>query len=155
MMLFKHLKPGTSLIEVMAAIAILAIFGSSIFLMQQYLFERMIVAQTKLTAHLRMQAELVAYQKNILKEQLEHEGVVEKSLQPVSKKFNLPDMTITISAKSNIASKPDGAPDSHDGKDSTFKIFKDVHLITAKAEQDKKDLGRAYLFIYVPKMEKA
>jgi prepilin-type N-terminal cleavage/methylation domain-containing protein len=155
MMLFKHLKQGTSLIEVMAAIAILAIFGSSIFLMQQYLFERMIVAQTKLTAHLRMQAELVDYQKNIIKEQFEHEGVVEKSLQPVTKTLISPDMTIKISTESNIASKPEGMPDNQDGKDWAFTIFKDVHLITATAEQDTKDLGRFYLFVYAPKVEKA
>ena len=143
-----------SLIEVMAAIAILAIFGSSIFLMQQYLFERMIIAQTKLTAHLRMQSELVEYQKNILKEQLEHDGVVEKSLQPFVKNFKLPDMTIKIETKSNIASKPDGENNQEVGKGPGFKSLEGLYLITAQAALDTKDLGKAYLFIYAPKVEK-
>jgi prepilin-type N-terminal cleavage/methylation domain-containing protein len=155
MIRFKHLKPGMSLLEVIAAIAVLAIFGSSLFLMQQYLFERMIIAQTKLTAHLRMQTELVAYQKNILKEQIEHDGVVEKSLQPQIKNFKLPDMTITISTKSNIASKPtESAEQKQDGKESGWQKFTDLHLITAQAESNKKEYGKAYLFVYVPKVAK-
>ncbi len=152
---FKHLKPGTSLIEVMAAITILAFFGSSIFLMQQYLFERMMVARTKLMAQMRMQKELVMYQKNILQEQLKHEASIEKSLQPLSKNFTGPDMTVKIKTQSNIASKPVGMSHVDDDKDWAFKIFKDVHFVTAFAEQDAKDLGRAYIFVYAPQEEKA
>ncbi len=143
-----------SLLEVVAAIAILAIFGTSLFLMQQYLFDRMMVAQTKLTAHLRMQAELVQYQKNIVKEQFEHDGVVEKSLQPIVKNFKSPDMVMTIKAQSNIAGKPDGITDQEfSEQEFSFNKFADVHLITVKSEQQGKDLGALYLFVYVPKVK--
>ena len=87
---FKSLKPGMSLIEVVAAIAVLAIFGSSLFMMQQYLFDRLIISQRKVIANLRMQTELIAYQTNILKEFFEQGGSVEKSWQEQIKEFTQP-----------------------------------------------------------------
>ncbi len=154
MMHFKHLKSGMSFLEVMGAIAILAIFGSSLFLLQQYFFERMIIAQTQLTAQFRLQQDLVAYQKNIVKEQLEHDGYVEKSLDVYVKTYVHPDMTITITTQSNIASKSEQASMDNDTTQSHFKMFKNLHIITARAEQDQKNLAQAYTFLYAPKVEK-
>jgi prepilin-type N-terminal cleavage/methylation domain-containing protein len=125
---FKQLKPGMSLIEVMAAIAIFAIFGSSLFMMQQYLFDRLMISQEKLIANLRMQEELIAYQTAILKESFEQDGIVEKSLQEKTKEFTKPDMTITITAKSEL-----GVIAGQENIKSPFKNFKNVHLIRAQA----------------------
>jgi prepilin-type N-terminal cleavage/methylation domain-containing protein len=143
---FKHLKSGMSLIEVMIAIAILAMFGTSLFIMQQFLFERMAIAQRQLIANLHMQSELIVYQKNILKELFAQEGLVEKSLEEQKKDFINPDMTIGIHTK-NI-------PVDVDKKDSAFKNFKNLHLIKAQAEQDEKEYGALYIFMYVPEVIK-
>jgi prepilin-type N-terminal cleavage/methylation domain-containing protein len=156
---FKHLKPGMSLIEVVAAIGILAIFGSSIFLMQQFLFDRMLVAQTRLVATLRMQGELIIYQTNILKEFFEQAGPVEKSLKEQIKNFKQPDMTIKVTTKSDLV----GVADQ---KESPFKDFKNLYLICVQAEQDfsasnsktaadsKNEYGRSYIFAYIPEVAK-
>ncbi len=153
----KHLKSGMSLIEVIAAIAILAIFGSSLFLMQQYLFDRLIISQQKLIANLRIQEELVTYQTNILKEFFEPDSSVEKSLQEKIKEFANPDMTIKISTKSDLGA----AADQTDKKEWFFKDFKHLHFIRAQASSPTRtsagkdyDLARAYLFVYIPESVK-
>ncbi len=163
---FKQLKPGMSLIEVMAAIAIFAIFGSSLFMMQQYLFDRLMISQKKLIANLRMQEELIVYQTAILKESFEQDGVIEKSLQEKTKEFTNPDMTITITAKSEL-----GVVAGQEDIKSPFKNFKNVHLIRVSAQplakegapagltvenslnsESKKDMqyAQSYLFMYFP-----
>ncbi len=144
---FKHLKRGMSLIEVIAAIAILAIFGTSLFLMQQFLFDRMVVTQRKLIATLNMQTELVAYQTNILKELFEQDGPVEKSLQDHTKEFNSPDMTVKISVHSDLATQ-------QEGKESPFKNFKNLYLISCQAEHDAKEYAKSYMFVYIPEVAK-
>ncbi len=144
---FKHLKPGMSLIEVIAAIAILAIFGSSLFLMQQFLFERMSIAQLKLIANLRMQTELIDYQTKILKEFFAQDGPVEKSLEPYAKDFVQPAMVVKITTQSNFK-------DSLDQKEPWISKFKNVHVITAQADQDGKEYGKLYVLTYIPEVEK-
>ncbi len=137
----KHLKPGMSLIEVIAAIAILAIFGSSLFLMQQFLFERMTVSQKKLIAAMRIDNELIAYQTEILKEMLEQQDAVEKSLAPHSKDFTAPDMTVSITTKSDFS-------------ESSLKNFKNLHFIVATAKNDDQDYGKLYMLLHIPKVTK-
>ena len=143
----KHLKPGMSLIEVIAAIAILAIFGSSIFLMQQFLFDRMMITQRKVIANLNMQAELAIYQTNILKELFEDVGPVEKSLEERVTELSNPDMTIKITTQSNLAS-------SADQKENGFKIFKNLHILCVQAEHDTVEYDKSYLFMYIPEVVK-
>lgn len=137
----KHLKEGMSFIEVVAAITILAIFGSSIFLMQTYLFERIIISQRKLSATLRMQKELVAYRLEILKELLAHKGPIEESLKEKSKQFSDPDMMIAIKTHSDF-------------KNTKFKDYKDLYLITAQAKHQEQEYAALYTFIYIPKVPK-
>lgn len=144
---FKHLKPGMSLIEVIITIAILAIFGTSLFLMQQFLFERMSIAQKKVIANLHMQSELIVYQTNILKELFAQQGPVEKSLQEQVKEFTQPDMTVKISTRSDFSAGPDK-------KESPLQDFKNLHLITVQAGLDKKEYGKLYIFAYIPEVEK-
>lgn len=143
----KHLKPGMSLIEVIAAIAILAIFGSSLFLMQQFLFDRMMMTQRKVIANLNMQAELAVYQANILKELFEDAGPVEKSLEERVTELSNPDMTIKITTQSNLAS-------SADQKENGFKSFKNLHILSVQAEHDAIEYGKSYLFMYIPEVVK-
>ena len=157
---FKSLKPGMSLIEVIAAIAVLAVFGSSLFMMQQYLFDRLIISQRKVIANLRMHTELITYQTNILKEFFEQGGSVEKSLQEQTKEFTQPDMTVKITMKSDLAAVADQ-------KESPFKNFKNVHLVCVSASADApgktsgdaaadvvNELARNYLFVYIPEVAK-
>jgi prepilin-type N-terminal cleavage/methylation domain-containing protein len=146
-MRFKHLKSGMSLIEVIIAIAILAIFGTSLFLMQEYLYDRMHISQKKLIANLQMQSQLITYQTNILKELFEQNGPVEKSLQEQIKEFTHPDMIIKINSRSDFSA---GA----DQKETSFKDFKNLHLITAQAEHDEKEYGKSYIFMYIPEVAK-
>lgn len=158
---FKSLKPGMSLIEVVAAIAVLAIFGSSLFMMQQYLFDRLIISQRKVIANLRMQTELIAYQTNILKEFFEQGGSVEKSWQEQIKEFTQPEMTVKITTKSDLAAA------NANQKESPFKNFKHVHLLCVQASAEAlgktsgdaavdvaNELGRSYLFVYIPEVAK-
>lgn len=158
---FKHLKPGMSLIEVIAAIAILAIFGSSLFLMQQFLFDRMMITQRKLIANLRMQSELIIYQTNILKELLAQDGPIEKSLKEQDKNFTQPDMNIQINTASDLGA-------TADEKNNPFKKFKNLHLIRAQSSlvkategkpaddttDTKNEYGKLYLFAYIPEVAK-
>ena len=136
-----------SLIEVIIAIAILAIFGTSLFLMQEFLYNRMHVAQKKLIANLNMQGELIVYQTNILKELFEQNGSVEKSLQPQVKEFTHPDMVVKVSSRSDFSADADQ-------KESAFKDFKNLHLITVQAEHDEKEYGKSYFFVYIPEVAK-
>lgn len=138
---FKHLKSGMSIIEVMIAIAILAMFGSSLFLMQEFLFDRMIASQRMLIANLRMQAELTDYQINILKELLNQDESVKKGLQKHIKNFVAPDMSVKITTKSDF-------------KETSLEDFKNLHIITVQAEQDKKEYGKSYIFAYIPEVSK-
>ena len=137
-----------SLIEVVIAIAIFAIFGTSLFMMQQFLFDRMIFAQKKLIANLRMQSELIAYQTNILKELFEQNGPVEKSLQEQVKEFTKPDMTVTITTSSDLGVEVNE-------KETPFKNFKNLHIISVQAQQDDKEYGKSYMFVYIPEVEKS
>jgi len=155
---FKHLKSGMSLLEVIAAIAILAIFGSSLFIMQTYLFDRIQLSQRKMIASLRMQSQLIAYQSNILKELFAQEGPVEKSLHEEIKESTRPDMAIKISTRSDFQETP-------------LKNFKNLYLITTQAAPDtwhlaktvdgrqvmndsQKEYGKIYTFVYIPEVQK-
>lgn len=147
----KHLKSGMSLIEVMIAIAIFAIFGSSLFVMQHYVFERMMVCQKKIIASLRIQEELSIYQVNILKELYDYEhGSLEKSLEPKEKYFSLPDMMVSITTTSIFAAE-------QDQKDFPLKDFKDMYLIAAQAQDvddQEKVYGQLFVLSYIPQLEK-
>src|SRR3990167_6001809 len=135
---FNHLKQGMSFIEVVAALGILAIFGTSLFLMQTYLFDRILVSQRKLFAQLRMQTELIAYQTAILKELFAQKGPVEKSLQEKSKNFEHPDMTVTIKTRSDF-------------KDTSLQDYKNLYLISTHANNMDKEYGKSYFFVFIPK----
>lgn len=150
---FKHLSSGMSLIEVMLALTIFAIFGSSLFMMQQYLFERMIFSQKKLISFLRMQEELVIYQNSIIKELCDYEnGSVEKSLEEKNKNFYKPDMIIKTTTKSKL----EGV--GQDNKESLFKKFKNLHLVCVSAEDaedtDSYSYGKLFTFTYIPELKK-
>jgi prepilin-type N-terminal cleavage/methylation domain-containing protein len=147
---FKHLKTGMTLIEVMMAIAILAIFGTSLFIMQQFLFERMNTVQYNLSANLRMQSELVAYQANILKELFEQQGIVDKSLYQQKKDFTHPDMTIIIDTNMKFTV-------INGQEKSSSKNFNNLYLTKAQAgnEDDPKKYGKSYVFLYIPEASKS
>ena len=149
MKLFKSLNHGTSLIEVMIAIAVLAIFGTSLFTMQQYLFNRMYSVQLKLNANIRMKEQLVVLERQILEELLEY-GQAEKSLNEIVKNFKAPDMTITASTQSDFFKDEEGKDDIISLKD-----FKDLHLIKVQAEQDEEQYGSLYVFAYIPRVKKS
>jgi len=138
---FKHLKSGMSFIEVVAAVGILAIFGTSLFTMQTYLFDRIVISQRKIIANLRMQSELIIYQADILKELFEQKGPVEKSLKEKIKEFEHPDMTVKIQTVSDF-------------KETELKKFKNLHLIEVQAYNQDKEYGHVYTFMYIPKVEK-
>ena len=138
---FKLLKPGMSFIEVVAALAILAMFGTSLFLMQAYLFDRIIVAQRRLFANLHMQTELISYQTEILKEFFAHKGPVEESLKEKNKSFERPDMTVTIKTRSDF-------------KETILKDYHDLYLIKVHALHEEQDYGTLYAFTYIPKVPK-
>lgn len=138
---FKHLESGMSFIEVVLAIGILAIFGSSLFMMQAYLFNRIAFAEKALVAKLQMQTELIAYRLDILKELFAFKGPVTQSLQTKTKEFFNPDMTVTITTRSDF-------------KETKFKSFQDLYLITTKAEQSDTLYGSSYTFVYIPKVPK-
>lgn len=138
---FKHLKPGMSFIEVILAIGVLAMFGSSLFLMQAYLFDRIAISQKMLTAKIQMQTELIAYRLEILKELYGFKGPVTDSLKEKIKEFSHPDMTVSIKTR-------------QDFKETQFKDFKDLYLITSKAQYKDKLYSDSYTFIYIPKVPK-
>lgn len=150
---FKSLKSGMSLIEVMIALTIFVIFGSSLFMMQQYLFDRMMASQKKLIAFMRMQQELATYQDAILQELCDYEkGSVEKSLQPKEIYFSQPDMIIKIMTQSKF----EGI--SQDHKETVFKDFKNLHLICLKAQEgeetDSFGYGKLFTCMYIPELKK-
>ena len=130
-----------SFIEVVAALGILAIFGTSLFLMQTYLFDRIMVSQRKLYANLRMQTELMAYQTEILKELFAQNGPVQECLKPKDKNFEHPDMTIKIKTR-------------QDFKETPLQDYKDLYLISTMANNGDKEYGRSYVFVYIPKVPK-
>jgi len=138
---FKHLKQGMSFIEVVSAIAILAIFGSSLFLMQAYLFDRIASSQRVLIAKLRMQTEFIAYRVEILKELFAFKGPVTESLKEKTKDFQHPDMIVSISTKSDF-------------KETKFKDFQDLYLITTRAKHEDQLYGSSYTFVHIPKVPK-
>ena len=136
---FNHLKQGMSFIEVVAALGILAIFGTSLFLMQTYLFDRILVSQKKLFANLRMQKELVTYQTEILKESFAQKGPVQESLQQKTKEFDNPEMNVMVKTRSNF-------------KETPFEKFKDLYCISTTANNADKEYGKSYFFIFIPKV---
>lgn len=148
---FKHLKSGMSLIEVMIALALFATFGSSLFMMQQYIFDRLIQSHIKLQACLRMQEELAAYQIDILKQFFDYEhGSVKKSLEAKNKNFTAPDMIVSITTKSDFVA-------DNDEKESPFKTLKNIHLISVRAHEiqnEEKLYGKSFVFVYIPDSEK-
>lgn len=138
---FKHLEPGMSFIEVVVAIGILAMFGTSLFTMQTYLFERIVISQRKIIANLRMQTELIAYQTDILKELFAQKGPVQESLKPKVKEFESPEMTVKIQTVSDF-------------KETPLKNYKNLYLIEVQAANQDKEYGHAYYFTYIPKVAK-
>lgn len=140
-----------SFLEVMAALAILAIFGSSLFMMQAYLLQRMSNAQLKLIADMRMQNELSDYQLSIIKDMIESDGKVAKSLEKKEKAYTSPDMLIEVTTASHLGAQ---TSEKINSKESPFKKFKNLHLIAVNATQDKQQYGSLYRFIYIPQESK-
>lgn len=144
-----------SFIEVMGALALFALFGSSLFIAQQYVFDRLILAECKVIAAIRMQESLVMYQKNIIKELCAEHGDVRASLQKTAKNFSAPAMIITIQA---LAAQNQSEQNQSDNDKSTrtgLHAFNNVYLIAVQAENpDKKgsDYGTLYALMYVPKV---
>jgi|GEM_PF-1238001 len=138
---FKHLKPGMSFIEVVGAIALLSIFGTSLFLTQAHLFDRISIAQQKFIAALNMQKELIVCQKNILNELFEQKGPVTDSIKGTLKSFESPDMKVMVTVKSDFSK-------------TKFEDFKNLYLLKAVAKSDQKDYGALYRFAFIPEVPK-
>ncbi|MGZ6250583.1 MAG: PulJ/GspJ family protein [Candidatus Chromulinivorax sp.] len=150
---FNNLELGMSLIEVMIAIALLATFGTSLFMMQQYLFNRMELSQLQVIANMRMQQELVVYQKKMLEEFLK-DGFVDKSLEEQSREFTAPAMTIVVSALSDFDKKTKNMQ-MDKNKSRSFKDYENLYFISARAHDVDHQYGPLSVFVCLPKMEKA
>ena len=139
---FKHLSAGMSFLEVIAAIALLAIFGSSLFLSQAYIFEKLSFAQKKMIASLRMRHELQLLQNKIFQEWVETLGNVSKSLQKDTKDFQSPDMQTTVTVRTDF-------------QETIFKDFKDLYCVSIQAKQDDRSYGNMYMLMHIPKIGKS
>ena len=135
---FKHHSSGMTYIEVVAAIAILAIFGTSIFFMQTYLFDRIAVSQKKLIAAMRMHHEVVDCQVDLMKQLLEQTS---PKMEKKEKDFSNPSMKVTLKFFSDF-------------KESALKEFENLHIIQAKAQENNNVYGQSSTFVYIPKIEK-
>jgi len=145
---FKNLKRGMSLIEVMIALAIFALFGSSIFIMQQYLFNRMIVSKYRLLAYNRMQEALHAKQRAMITEFYEQKGLLEKSLEPEQTNTASPEILIKTLVTADFQGE-----DKHNK--SKFSLFKNLYLLSVTAEHEQKNYGKIFIFSYFPEIKKS
>lgn len=147
---FKHLKPGVSLLEVVAAIALLALFGSSLFIMQQSLFTRMINTHTRLTAYLQLKMHVHTYCQKIKMAHLEHAHDIKKYLKPVTINLTDPAINISINAIPNLIR-------NNESKNEPISLtnLPHVYLIKAYATYNTQQIGALYQFIYINSQEPA
>lgn len=140
-----QLKKGISYIEVVAAITIFTMFGTALFLSQNYLFQRIAAAQWQLLAHDRMQIVLNDYKMHQIKNMLE-----KKSGEPKYKKsFKAPDMDITIEPIEKVMVSLAKNKEQEEEK-SLLEQYDQIKTIKIAAIDEKVEKLVQYNFIYIP-----
>lgn len=139
MIRFKSLKPGFSFLEVMIAIVLLAIFGTSLFQIQAYIFSNTSKSHHKTVALLELDKVVPDFALkcfNSLKEK--------KSISKLSLQKELQNTNATIA----ITTKP------IDEKSSLFKDFSNAAKVINKTIiiDDKKE--QAISFAFIPPTQK-
>lgn len=137
-----NLKRGMSYIEVVAALTIFAMFGSSLFFAQNYLFSRIQVAQWQLFADMRMRQVLVDYQLEAMQLFLQKKPIKHEKKE---QSFERPDMKISIEMSS-------ADQDKKEGVSAQLQKFPQAKLIKLQAVSDNKETT-LYSFLYLPDLE--
>lgn len=140
-----HHKEGLSYIEVVAAITIFTLFGTALFLSQNYLFQRIAVAQWQMLAYNRMQLVMNEYKMEQIK------NVLEKKTGEVKyeKKFEAPDMTIKITEVDKVAVKQQGVGDDKQ-EESFLEKYEQIKAVKMTVLENEQERLSQYSFIYVP-----
>ena len=145
-----HRKPGMSLLEVMIALGVFAIFGSSLFMMQQYLFDRMTRAHIRQVMQIRAHNELLIFEKNVMQQVLDVQVPIDQALQAQTKNLTHPRMTLTVSGQKNIGLTP--FESTAQDKDALSEQLKNLYLMTAHAQDEQGKLQvKLYKFLYFDK----
>jgi hypothetical protein len=143
-----------SFIEVMGAIALFALFGSSIFVAQQYIFERLALSNVKVHAFLLAQKELMYYKKAIMQEYFENKGKVVKSLAERMVNLSAPVMTAVVRVKSLYEQEKKLDQPAKKRLDNLHDL-QDLYMITAQVfDPDKKTqlYYASYQFMHIPQV---
>jgi hypothetical protein len=132
------------LVEVMFAVALLGIFGSTLFIAQSILLKK--TAQSHLLKKIAqvIDDQIIEFTLKIKEAEQANQSIL---LAPISKKIDNPEIEITVSGSYFELVQIKKEPDTEKSKPSLFKIEAVV-----KHERGEE---RAHIFLYKPQQENA
>ena len=144
----KFHKKGFMYIEVMFALALLGIFGSSLFISQSFLFKKILRAHISTQAGIKMDTLISEYKIKIKQAELADKPI---NVASISKEYDKPDMGIVVSG--SYVDLPDG-PEKKDSKSKKPEQQKSS-LFQIKAEATH-EFGKeeVKLLLFKPQSEK-
>jgi prepilin-type N-terminal cleavage/methylation domain-containing protein len=134
---FKNLKPGFSFVEIMVALTLLGIFGSSLFLVQSNIFSRVSKTHQALFFNQDIMYDLFQLKNKIHQAVLEKKSVDAITIQE-DKKY--PDRKINIKLLK--------ISDQSELKD----FSKHVRIVQSSATYDAKRTLNWFSFMYIPEL---
>ena len=103
MMPIKFHKNGFMYVEVMFALALLGIFGSTLFISQTFLLKKLFRSHVSIQAHIKMDTLISEYKIKIKQAELAEQSI---NVEAISKEYNNPEMKIIVSG--SYVDLPDG-----------------------------------------------
>ena len=150
MMNSKHHKSGFMFLEVMFALVLLGIFGSSLFMSQSFLLQKIMKSHAAMQASLKMHTLVLEYTSKVKQAELGEQPI---TVPTISKKYDNPEMDITVSGayvtlpEAQSTEKKDSSASKEQEKPSLFHI-----KAVAVHEFGKEEMS---LLLYKPQAEKA
>lgn len=134
---FKNLKSGFSFIEIMVALTLLGIFGSSLFLVQSNMFAKVFKTHQTLFFHQDIVHDLLKLKNKI------HQAILQK--QPID--------AITVQENKKNPDRAINLKLYKISENSELKEFaKNVRIVESSATYDNKQTVTWFDFVYIPKL---
>jgi uncharacterized protein YihD (DUF1040 family) len=133
------------LVEVMFAVALLGIFGSTLFMSQTFLFQKISKSHFSEQVSIKVDNQILEYKMKMKEAELANQPI---TIPSISKKYDDPEIEITTSgAYFTLPKKETSSSNSEEKKPSLFKIQSKV---THQFGEEK-----IYLLLYKPQPEEA
>jgi type II secretory pathway pseudopilin PulG len=151
MMNFKRHSSGFAYLEIMFALILLGIFGSSLFMSQSFLLQKIMKSHVSMQAALQTNTLMLEYASKVKQAELGQQPI---TIPAISKKYDNPEMEIAVSG--SYVTLPTGQQGEKKSSSSTSNTQEKPCLFQIKAVASH-EFGRLQmnLLLYKPQAEKA